>query len=77
MSLCSYGVVIDEDEEATFSYTFTPAQSLRPPAFSTALTVFYYTNESGPIYSSTFYNGTCEIVEPEGIDTELILMVSG
>mmetsp|Transcript_511 Transcript_511/g.1776 ORF Transcript_511/g.1776 Transcript_511/m.1776 type:complete len:224 (-) Transcript_511:102-773(-) len=78
----SYGVVVEEDDEATFSYTFTPDRMLRPTDFITALTVFYTivpkeSDEEGAgerFYSTTFYNGTCEIVEPEGLDTELIFM---
>jgi hypothetical protein len=70
----TYNTALDVGQEASFKYTFTPAVQLRPSKFKAAVTLFYEAEQN--LYTDSFFNETFELIEKEGIDTELWLMVS-
>lgn len=68
------GVVVPPGEEATVTYSITPNAQLRPADFIGAVTVYY--TDMMQMYSDTVYNSTMSIIEPKGIDHELLYMLT-
>lgn len=68
-----YDAKLQPGGEVSLDYTFIPYGQLQPREFALALTVFYHTDKQ--LYSSTFFNGTVDITEPESlIDSQLIFL---
>lgn len=69
-----YGIIIPPNNEVTLEYRFRPDPALASMEFFIAFTVFYE-DFNRQQYSSTFFNETVDITEPEKLfDTEGLFM---
>eukprot|EP00898_Chlorokybus_atmophyticus_P003365 jgi/Chlat1/4029/Chrsp26S03991 len=76
----NYSVEVGPGEQTSLSYNFAVDANLQPRVFPLQATLFY-TGEDGTPYTSTFFNNTIEVIEPEGLfDTQtffLYVMAAG
>eukprot|EP00803_Ostreobium_quekettii_P002858 evm.model.scf_168.10 EVM.evm.TU.scf_168.10 scf_168:72336-75095(+) len=74
-SMQPLGVTVPPNVELTMEYLFRPDPALPPMEFRVAITAFYSNVAGNEWHSSTFFNETIEIVDPEKLfDTEVLFM---
>jgi hypothetical protein len=71
-------MIVGPLEELTISYFFTPNELLEPRDFGLVAEVYYIDMSDNNEYYHTFFNGTVEIIEPEGsLDAQTFFTYSG
>lgn len=72
-----YGVLVHPGEQVSLSYKFIPDPYLEPREFGLVVSVYYH-DEVGGNFTTAFFNGTVDIVDPDsGFDFQQAFIYLG